>query len=574
MSKSAVKIVDDSSYAITADWGTCIGCQSCVRACSQVAGMDVYSTVKVGIPPFVNKRLPQRKYSNIVKLDLENVHINDDKDRVQISNSNCDGCGQCGLVCPVSAIRPYDGDLDDVLAVLRAKRQGSAAARAVKCVAFVAPSVRVGIAEPAGLPAGTSVPRQLANALRACGFDYVFDVDWGADLTTIVDTEDVIKARESGHNRPVFTSCCPGWINMAENKYPWLFDHISRACSCVEMAARCVRKYLGERMREERRKAEEESRREETSTAVLSASASGPSSATEKSEIKKKNQEEPCCDEDDIFIVDIMPCTAKKQEARRIEQTHRDRRSGMVKRNIDACLTVPETYELIKELSPDHLPFDKRDDSEYPEMDSPMAIHMTSTGSTQYARTAGVAENVLRQLSLMKCGDPMAIYETLVVKKVWQPFKDNEHIGIISMNCIVDGEEYNALVAKGGVACIKAVEMLKDKLLDDIDVVEMMACPGGCLGGGGMPKVKPSEFNKVLNARINGIQKLDHQVSSYDGRVGGQNKHQQKFIEEHLTTEEIMRRATQTRYVSWDERTEKHPPPPSPIEGSTIGGLC
>eukprot|EP00766_Chilomastix_caulleryi_P004954 gnl/Chilomastix_caulleri/632.p1 GENE.gnl/Chilomastix_caulleri/632~~gnl/Chilomastix_caulleri/632.p1 ORF type:complete len:241 (+),score=91.60 gnl/Chilomastix_caulleri/632:200-922(+) len=229
---------------------------------------------------------------------------------------------------------------------------------------------------------------------------------------------------------------------------------------------------------------------------------------------------------------------------------------------------------LIKELAPTCLPFQNKDDNEYPELDPPMGIEMTSTGSSQFARTSGVAENVLRQLAFEKTGDPMKAYESLVQKDIWKPYPDNDNVGIKAMRCMLAGEEYVAYVAKGGIACSKTVEMYKSGLLGDVDVVEMMVCPGGCLGGGGMPKVRRTDFAKVLVERINGVRKLDHQVDKFDGRVGGQNKHQNKFIGEYLSSRDVLVKMTETSYTAWDERSDKHPPPPSPIEGCCIGGLC
>lgn len=188
-------------------------------------------------------------------------------------------------------------------------------------IALIAPSTRIAIGECFGLQPGEIAEAQLIGSLKQLGFDRVFDVNFGADETTVVDTQELL------HNlgkQPVFTSCCPGWINLAEQQYPALVPLISTAKSCVAMVATLVRKEYPE-----------------------------------------------------AFIADIMPCTAKKDEAQRTQ----------LKGDIDTCLTVVEIAAMIKEAKIDFASANGQFDPPY---------HKCSGGAYIFGKTGGVAENVLR----------------------------------------------------------------------------------------------------------------------------------------------------------------------------------
>lgn len=181
--------------------------------------------------------------------------------RVRLENTNCTGCGGCSTACPNNVIRPRS----EWYEVVHAKDEGKI------LVAVIAPATRVGIAEAMGMEAGQSAEAQLIKSLRDVGFKYVFDNQWGADATTIEDTKEMLHYKETGKG-PCFTSCCPAWVNFVEMRHPELLPQLSNAKSPHGITCSMIKKFWA-----------------------------------------KENN----ISLDKLVVVGIMPCTAKKAEAKR-----------------------------------------------------------------------------------------------------------------------------------------------------------------------------------------------------------------------------------------------------------------
>ncbi|MDF2512579.1 MAG: hydrogenase, large subunit HymC, partial [Herbinix sp.] len=247
-----------------------------------------------------------------------------------LSEVGCVLCGQCSAVCPVGAIHEKD-DTDRVWEALANPRK--------HVVVQTAPSVRVSIAEEFNLPSGSIETGKLVASLRSLGFNRVFDTDFSADLTIMEEGHELLDRMKNGGVLPMITSCSPGWINYAEKYYPELLPNISSCKSPQQMFG-----------------------------------------AVAKTIYAKKSGIAP----EDIYVVSIMPCTAKKTEAIRPEMWS----SGY--QDVDVVLT---TRELARMLRHEGIDFNMLEESEY---DSPLGI---STGAAAlFGTTGGVMEAALRSV--------------------------------------------------------------------------------------------------------------------------------------------------------------------------------
>ncbi|TNJ28479.1 Fe-hydrogenase-1 [Giardia muris] len=417
----------DRNNAIFIDYAKCIGCNMCVKACDAQA-ISVYRANE------------KPRYPPVVKLNT-------------LFESDCIGCGQCTTICPVDALIPRD-NLGEYFEEGRKHKVR---------VALIAPSVRVAFGDVFGLPIGTNTIYSLIRMLKKhLGFDYVFDVNFGADETTVIDTQEILHFKAEGKG-PVFTSCCPAWINMAEMKFPELLGHVSTAKSCVAMVATLVK----------RRWAVEHLMKKGIINSI-----------------------------DDVYVADIMPCTAKKDESMRPQ----------LEQDVNICLTIREVAEYLLHtrkvtLSLEEVADDAIDlapgKSTRRRWDFDEPFNRVSGGSHIFGKTGGVAETCLRFISYLKRA-PIEDVRTELVKEFKIPGQLVQTIK--SVSCRIAGTEYKALVAHGGTAIYEAARMVRDKEVE-CDVVEQMACTGGCLNGGGMPKIK-GKRDIVLN-RATTLDQLD-----------------------------------------------------------------
>lgn len=297
--------IDMSSDCIVIDPNKCILCGDCVRTCEEVQGMGIlnfaYRGSNTRVMPAFNKKL---------------------------SETQCVGCGQCRVACPTGAIT-IKSNVTAVWEVLNDPN--------CRVVCQIAPAVRIAIGDKFGIPKGENTLGQMVSALRKMGFDEVYDTNFGADVTVIEEANEFLQRLQSGENLPLFTSCCPGWVKMCEEKHPNLVKHISSCRSPQSMFGAIV-----------------------------------------KEDAKVRNIEKR------TVVVSIMPCTAKKAEIVRPDNCT----DG--EQNVDFVLTTSELTRMIKEagLNLKFLPSES--------LDMPFGIF--SGSASIFGVTGGVTEAVVRHL--------------------------------------------------------------------------------------------------------------------------------------------------------------------------------
>ncbi|RKI71075.1 4Fe-4S dicluster domain-containing protein [bacterium 1xD42-67] len=397
-------VLDASSPAIVRDPSKCILCGDCVRVCGEGIGM--------GIIDFVN-----RGY---------NMRVAPAFDR-KLSETHCISCGQCSAVCPTGAITVYNEIGRAWRAIHDPKK---------RVVVQIAPAVRVAIGEAFGLPAGQNTLDQLVTALKLMGVDEVYDTTFGADFTTIEESEEFLQRLERGGPFPMFTSCCPAWVKYLENEDPKYLKHISTCKSPMQMFASLLK--------DRYRKLDEEDGRT-------------------------------------TYHIAIMPCTAKKMEAARPQFAHDGQR------DVDLVLTTQEVINMIKE-SGIQLP--------QIELESPdLPFGLGSGAGVIYGTTGGVAEAVVRHCLPDKSKNALRELR-------FSPLRGNKAIRVAVIKV---GERDVHLAIVHGLA--NAQKLLKEIEAGNayFDLVEVMTCQGGCVGGAG----QPHGMKQDKKARAEGLYALD-----------------------------------------------------------------
>ena len=299
--------LDFSSPSIVRDPNKCILCGDCVRMCDNVQSVNAidfaYRGTKALVTPAFNKK---------------------------IAETDCVNCGQCRVVCPTGAIS-INTNIEVIWDFLADKN--------TKVIAQIAPAVRVAVGDQFGLPRGENVMGKLVNVLHRLGFDEVYDTSYGADLTVIEESEELLERLASGENLPLFTSCCPAWVKFCENRYPDLAKNLSTWRSPQQMFGAVIREYYKD---------------------------------PEKNGGKR------------IVSVSIMPCTAKKEEILRPES------STNGKQDIDYVLTTTELITMIRKSGI------RFENLEIEASDMPFGIG--SGAGVIFGVTGGVTEAVLRRL--------------------------------------------------------------------------------------------------------------------------------------------------------------------------------
>ena len=341
-----------------------------------------------------------------------------------MAETDCVLCGQCSLVCPVGAIV----EEDSTAAVRRAIQDP-----AKHVVVQVDPSVRVALGDEFGFAPGAIVTGQMTTALRMLGFDKVFDTNFAADLTIMEEGSELLERLNKGGKLPLITSCSPGWVTFVEKHHPELMEHLSTAKSPQGMFGAVVKTYYAQQMG---------------------------------------------WDPHDIVSVSVMPCTAKKFEARRPELG----RDGY--QDVDYVLT---TRELAKLIRYEGLELKVLPESEF---DSPLG---TATGAGAiFGATGGVMEAALRTAYELYTGKTLKKLEFEAVRGF-----DGIKEAVIDLN----GTPLKVAVAH---TLKNAEELLKRA--HEYAFLEIMACPGGCIGGGGQPI---GTDNALRQKRIDALYRLD-----------------------------------------------------------------
>ncbi len=345
------------------------------------------------------------------------VHVGCAFDK-SLADSPCVGCGQCIVACPVGALT----EKSSVQKVWDALADSSK-----KVVFFTAPAIRATLGESFGMPIGTNVEGKMVNAIRRLGADEVFNMDVTADLTIMEEANELIERINGGKTIPMFTSCCPGWVKFVEHYYPEFLPHLSTCKSPQQMFGAVLKSYYC-----------------------------------------TKNNIDP----KDLFVVSVIPCTAKKFEVTREEQ----KRDGS--EDIDVALTTRELGRMINSAG---IKFTELSDEKF---DDPFDV--ASGAGTIFGATGGVMEAALRTAAatLDKSCDLVDFKEV----------RGTEGIKEATYN--VGGMDINVCVASGLANARKVIEMVKSGE-KNYTMVEIMACPGGCINGGGQPVQSDSVRNTV-----------------------------------------------------------------------------
>lgn len=332
---------------------------------------------------------------------------------------SCVSCGQCIVNCPTGALYEKDDTAEVFAAIADPEKY---------VVVNTAPSIRVTLGEAFGNPVGTNVTGKMAAALRRLGFDKVFDTDFSADLTIMEEANELLDRINNGGTLPLITSCSPGWVKYCEHYYPDQIGHLSSCKSPQQMFGAVTKTWYAKKMN---------------------------------------------LDPKDIVVVSIMPCTAKKFEAGRDDQSA----SGYP--DVDFALTTRELARMIETAG---IAFNLLPDEEF---DNPLG---EGTGAgVIFGATGGVMEAALRTAVETLTGEELKSLDFTEVRGTE---------GLKEATYSVAGLEVNVCAASGLANAKKVMDEIKAGT-SKYHFVEIMACPGGCVNGGGQPTQPASVRNSV-----------------------------------------------------------------------------
>ena len=329
--------------------------------------------------------------------------------KLNLNDTPCISCGQCTVVCPTGALTEKD-DTEQVWAAL--------ADSSKHVVMMTAPAVRAALGEEFGMPIGTGVEGKMVASLRRLGADKVFDIDFGADVTIVEEATELLNRVKNGGVLPMITSCSPGWVRFCEQYYPNEIDHLSSCKSPMQMTGALIKTWYAE-----------------------------------KEGIDPK----------DIYVVAVMPCTAKKYEIKREDQNA----AGVP--DVDVSITTRELARMIKRQG---LNFVNLPDEEF---DNPLG---EDTGAAViFGTTGGVMEAALRTANDWLTGNDNT-------EIVYEAVRGNKALKEATLE--IAGMTIKVAVASGTKAANEVMEKIASGEAD-WTFVEIMGCPGGCVTGGGQP---------------------------------------------------------------------------------------
>ena len=393
--------IDSKTPSMLWDSSKCIECGDCLSTCSQIIGLDNIATEYRG--------------SSI---------IFGPKGGRSFAETNCLFCGQCILRCPSGSLQEKS-EIEKVEVLLDQKKKKQL------LVAQFAPSTRYSIGELFGKEPGENLDKKLVTALKNLGFDYVFDVNFGADITTVEEAEEFLERLKSKKNLPMFTACCPAWVRYVEIFHHQLLPNLTTVKSPNHNLASAVKYYFARKLK-----------------------------------IRPGR----------IKIVAIMPCVAKKYESKLPEM-----RIGR-RPEVDYVLTVREAARFLKSKKID-LP--KLDESDF---DSPLG-QATGAGVI-YGASGGVMESALRTVAAKISGKEIAPLNFAQIRGLK---------GVKEAGIEIGGERIEVAIVSGIKNAANLIKDLKSGI-KRYNYIEVMACPGGCLGGGGQPIPTTPEIREKRKA--------------------------------------------------------------------------
>lgn len=379
----------DKTFPLIRDASKCIKCMRCIQICDKVQGLGIWNLAGSG-------------YRTTVDVAGNNT----------IREVDCAICGQCITHCPVGALRERN-DLGKMFKAL--------ADPEIITMVQIAPAVRSAWGESLDLYKEESTMGKMISALRQIGVDYIFDTNYGADLTIMEEGAEFLERfkNKDGYKWPMFTSCCPGWLRFVRTQYPELIPNLSTAKSPQQMFGAIAKTYMAQKLG---------------------------------------------VDPDKIFSVSIMPCVAKKFEADVAQVNDADHG-----KDVDLVLTTRELARLIRA---DRIEVDKLPEGQYDE------LFGEGTGAAViFGATGGVMEAALRSAYYLITGENP---EPDAFKKVRGMDGWKEALFEI------EGVPLRVAVVSGLGNTRRLIEAIRAGTVT-YDFVEVMACPGGCAGGGGQP---------------------------------------------------------------------------------------
>lgn len=403
----------DHSMSIIRNMDKCIMCRRCETMCNDVQEVGALSAINRG-------------FEAVVATAFE----------LPLSETVCTHCGQCVAVCPVGALSENDHTWKVVEALACPDKT---------VIVQVAPAVRVALGEEFGHEPGTVVTGQLVTALKALGFDQVFDTDFAADLTIMEEGTELLGrlnrflAGDKDVALPILTSCCPAWVNFVESQFPDLIDIPSSARSPQQIFGAIAKSYYADILKIDRK---------------------------------------------DLIVVSVMPCLAKKQEAAK-EEFATDGNP-----DVDIVISTRELAKLIKQVNID---LDELEDSEF---DKPLGV---STGAgVIFGSTGGVIEAALRTAYELHTKKPLP-------KIDFDQLRGFE--GVRAAEVDFDGLTLNIGIAHGLGNAKALLNEVRNGNPRNFHAIEVMACPGGCIGGGGQPYHHGD--SAIIKKRMKAIYEID-----------------------------------------------------------------
>lgn len=393
-----IELLDLSSKVLVRDNNKCIRCKRCINVCAKMQAVSAIAAAGTGLDTVVAPA-----------------------SGAGLAAASCVNCGQCVAVCPVGALTEIDQTGEVKKALADPEKY---------VVVQVAPAVRAALGESFEFPMGVDVEGRIAEALKRLGFNKVFDTKFGADLTIMEESNELIERIQNEGVLPMITSCCPGWIKYAEHFYPDMLDNISSCKSPHQMQGALVKTYIAE-----------------------------------KEGIAKES----------IIMVSVMPCTAKKFEITR------DNENGAGVPDVDISITTNELAKLLK----DH---EIQLEAMNPQTRFDEPLGQGTGAGVIFGASGGVMEAALR---------------TAVEKVSGQEVEALEYTAVRGMNGIkeasvdVNGTTIKVAIASGLANANTLLTKVKSGEVE-YQFIEIMACPGGCVNGGGQPH-QPAAVHAITN---------------------------------------------------------------------------